>query len=158
MQFGLRFIYFAPSFNPKAFANMIQRIQSVYLFLALLALGGLFARLPLITINAAAANDTILLLEEGFIGLSAFITLFSIFLYANRKRQMMAVKGAILLTVLALFTIATDYFMAMGNASSNEVSVDPFAIIGTVALILQVMGHRGIAADERLVKQADRLR
>lgn len=136
---------------------MIQRIQSVYLFLALLALGGLFARLPLVTISGVAANDTILILEEVFIGLSAFITFFSIFLYANRKRQMMAVKGAIVLTVLALFTIGVDYFMAMGKAA-EELDVDPFAIIGTVALILQVMGHRGIAADEKLVRQADRLR
>lgn len=137
--------------------NMIQRIQSVYLFLALLALGGLFARLPLITINAAPANDTLYILEQAFIGLSAFITLFSIFLYTNRKRQMMAVKGTILLTVLALFTIGIDYFMAMGS-ESNGLNVDPFAIIGTVVLILQVMGHRGIAADEKLVRQADRLR
>lgn len=141
--------------NPSV--NMIQRIQSVYLFLALLALGGLFARLPLITINAAAANDTMYILEQAFIGLSAFITLFSIFLYANRKRQMMAVKGAILLTVLALFSIGADYFMAIGKDADN-LGVDPFAIIGSVILILQILGHRGIAADEKLVRQADRLR
>lgn len=136
---------------------MIQRIQSVYLFLALLALGGLFSRLPLITLDGAAANDTLFILEEVFIGLSAFITLFSIFLYANRKRQMMAVKGAILLTVLALFTIGIDYFMAMGT-EPNGLDVDPFAVIGSVVLILQILGHRGITADEKLVRQADRLR
>ncbi len=152
------FIYFAPSFNKKPSANMIQRIQSVYLFLALLALGGLFSRLPLITLGGSAANDTLFILQEVFIGLSAFITLFSIFLYAKRPRQMMAVKGAILLTVLALFTIAADYFIAIGNSSSNDLGVDPFAVIGTIILILQILGHRGIAADEKLVRQADRLR
>jgi hypothetical protein len=138
---------------------MIQRIQSVYLFLALLALGGLFSRLPLITLNGSAANDTLHVIEQVFIGLSAFITLFSIFLYANRKRQMMAVKGAILLMVIALFAIATDYFSVMGkDVIVQELNVDPFVVIGTVALILQILGHRGIAADEKLVRQADRLR
>jgi peptidoglycan/LPS O-acetylase OafA/YrhL len=136
---------------------MIQRIQSVYLFLALLALGALFSRLPLITLNGTAANDTLLIVEELFIGLSAFITLFSIFLYANRKRQMMAVKGAILLTVIALFAIAADYFTSMGKEPEGLI-VDPFVVIGTVVLILQILGHRGIAADEKLVRQADRLR
>jgi len=136
---------------------MIQRIQSVYLFLALLALGGLFSRLPLITLNGSAANDTLYIIEQLFIGLSAFITLFSIFLYANRKRQMMAVKGAILLTVIALFAIAADYFTSMGKEPEGLV-VNPFAIIGTVAFILQILGHRGIMADEKLVRQADRLR
>jgi hypothetical protein len=136
---------------------MIQRIQSVYLFLALLALGGLFSRLPLITLNGSAANDTLHVIEQLFIGLSAFITLFSIFLYTNRKRQMMAVKGAILLTVIALFAIAGDYFTSMGKEPEG-LNVDPFVVIGTVALILQILGHRGIAADEKLVRQADRLR
>lgn len=151
------FIYFAPSFTRKPSAAMIQRIQSVYLFLALLALGALFSRLPLITLNGTAANDTLHIAEEIFIGLSAFITLFSIFLYANRKRQMMAVKGAIALTVFALFAIGADYFISMGKEAEG-LAVDPFAVIGTVALILQVLGNRGIAADEKLVRQADRLR
>jgi hypothetical protein len=98
---------------------MIQRIQSVYLFLALLALGGLFSRLPLITLNGSAANDTLHVIEQLFIGLSAFITLFSIFLYANRKRQMMAVKGAILLTVIALFGIENKSRKTMQGYRNN---------------------------------------
>lgn len=142
---------------------MIQRIQSVYLFLALLALGALFSHLPLIRLIDAAGtatpgNQGMLIAQEVLIGLSAFITLFSIFLYANRKRQMMAVKGAIVLTVLALIFIGVDYFVLNAQVGANQLQVNPFALVGTVALILQVLGHRGIMADEKLVREADRLR
>jgi peptidoglycan/LPS O-acetylase OafA/YrhL len=141
---------------------MIQRIQSGYLFLALLALGALFSRLPLVqsvgTGGALEHNETFFIAQELLFGISALITFFSIFLYANRKRQMMAVKGAILLTVLGLITIAVDYFVSSGKVGATNLSVDPFAVIGTVVLILQVMGHKGIRSDEKLVREADRLR
>jgi len=144
---------------------MIQRIQSVYLFLAVLALGALFSNLPLVQIavqnngtETFTANDTLLIAQEILFGVSAFVTFAGIFLYANRKRQMMAVKAAIVFTVIGLILIAVDYFMANGKAAEGYVVFNPFAVIGTVALILQVMGHKGIASDERLVRQADRLR
>ncbi|CAN5215699.1 hypothetical protein BH09BAC1_BH09BAC1_30120 [soil metagenome] len=141
---------------------MIQRIQSVYLFLALLALGALFSRLPLIVAveptDVSQINETLLIIEQIFVGLSAFITFAAIFLYGNRKRQMTAVKTAILFTVVGLITIAVDYFVANGKLGAANITVDPFAVIGTVALILQLMGHKGITNDERIVRGADRLR
>jgi peptidoglycan/LPS O-acetylase OafA/YrhL len=108
--------------------------------------------------GALEHNETFLIAQELLFGISALITFFSIFLYANRKRQMMAVKGAILLTVLGLITIAVDYFISSGKVGVTNLSFDPFAVIGTVVLILQVMGHKGIRSDEKLVREADRLR
>lgn len=142
---------------------MIQRIQSVYLFLALLALGALFSQLPVITVVdgggvMSATSSTFLTVEEVLIGLSALVTFFSIFAYAKRKRQMMVVKAAIVLTVLAIVAIGADYFVANGNTTEGYVNFDPVSAIAIVALILQWLGHRGIMKDEKLVREADRLR
>ncbi len=141
---------------------MIQRIQSVYLFLALLALGALFSRLPLIKpIDIATAdslNEGFFIAQEILFGLSALLTFAGIFLYANRKRQMVVVKLAIVLTVFGLIAFGVEYFVLNGKLGAANLKLDPFALIGTVALILQVMGNRGIAADEKLVRSADRLR
>ncbi len=144
---------------------MIQRVQSIYLFLALIVLGVVFSRLPIAmwtsaaTQNSGPVNETLHVAEEILIGLSAFITFAAIFLYANRKRQMLVVKVAMALTFTALTVFAIDYVRANGlKMEDATVSFDLAGILAVVALILQWLGHRGIAKDEKLVREADRLR
>ena len=151
---------------------MIQRIQSIYLFLAAAALGcsSLF---PL----ATASGDSTALAATGdnffadgtywpneFQGWMAalFLTaaaVFTIFLYKNRTRQMLLAGGIALGAVLLL-----GAFAALGyyNAQRLPEGADAHLALGSVfppaAVPLLLLAYRAIKKDEALVRSADRLR
>ena len=157
---------------------MIQRIQTLYLAVAGIAIalafffpvitfineaqGGVEVYLKGIRDNSAPAlglSNTMLLPLQIMAALTAILAFSAIFLYRNRRSQMKFVRLGI---VLLLVIIALIFFY-YANVMSKITSTTPeFNHAGTylllVSLVMFVLANRGIMKDERLVKAADRLR
>ncbi len=137
---------------------MIQRIQSLYLFLVFLILtvASLFLQtgydIPL-TINTPLIWETMLVS-----GLTALIV---IFLYRNRKLQFSVNRILILVQIILLSFFVYQSLMLSGeNVSTTEIFSEKGIgrLIPVVVIILLALANKAIRKDEQLVKSADRLR
>ena len=139
---------------------MIQRIQTVWLFLAAL-FAALTYKFPFYSGNIlnkenfqifeklkASSNFLVLLFTAGLIAGTIFIA----FMYKNRKQQMgltAAAAGLSIINIILYFTELKKFIS--GNMSLTAV----FALAIPVFLFLAI---NGIWKDEKLVKSLDRLR
>ena len=154
---------------------MIQRKQTIYLFLAAVACIVCMC-LPLGTLQLQGMGvepvlyNMALVQTEGnsptydfaylplFIALAipAGVALVAIFLFKNRKLQarLCSFNLLLLLVWMALFAYY-KYFQltAIGELQQTWSSVLPF-----VAAVFNYLAYKGIKADERLVRAADRIR
>ena len=83
---------------------------------------------------------------------SALLSLVTIFLYKSRKLQMRLCKVNLLLLVL---WYAMLMFVVLTNANFRQ---EHQVILPFASAVMVWLAHRGVAADERLVKAADRIR
>ena len=139
---------------------MIQRIQTVWLFLAAL-FAALTYKFPFYSGNIvnkenlhifeklkASSNFLLLMFTAGLVAGTIFI----IFMYKNRKQQMgltAAAAGLSIINIILYFTELKKFIS--GNMSLTSV----FALAIPVLLILAI---NGMWKDEKLVKSLDRLR
>ena len=139
---------------------MIQRIQTVWLFLAAL-FAALTYKFPFYSGNVinkesvqrfekllASSNFLVLIFTAGLI----VGTIIMIFMYKNRKQQMWltaAAAGLSIINIVLYFTELKKFIS--GNMSLTAV----FALAIPVFLFLAM---NGIWKDEKLVKSLDRLR
>ena len=150
---------------------MLQRIQTVFLLLAAIALALLFVdTFNFATSTGAPETDVILgdgdldaydyPLLMGLAGLAAVVLLAAIFLFKNRGLQSNIVKLGLAL-VAALGSGAAYYFMTMNETAEtlNATITPSFGWASpALALILCALALRGISKDDKLVKSMDRLR
>lgn len=152
---------------------MIQRIQSVYLFIGVLAICAMLA-FPYVRIVDEAATaymflhtatgdagivnayDPLLIMVAG--AATALSFLIAIFLYKNRIRQMRF--NAIVFVMNCLF-IAVIFFTSdrlakdlNGVADYKQVGV----VMPLISMIMLVFANKAIKKDEMKVRAADRLR
>jgi hypothetical protein len=137
---------------------MIQRIQTVYLLLAALAVI-LLLFVPFGVINY---NNEMLVLKGQMnivlviiIALIALIALVSIFLFKNRLVQMRVVLVNCILS--ALF-IGFMIFGVVMHILNDEYKPQPGVILPFFVFIFNFLAHRSIKHDETLVRSMDRLR
>ncbi|MEM1217036.1 MAG: DUF4293 domain-containing protein [Bacteroidota bacterium] len=143
---------------------MIQRIQSIYLFLASGALFGLFA-LPVATTEKERENSELFadakfnLFDElpilAIVALAGAVLLVTIFLYNNRKLQMNLTKVGVLLVIGACLFGGYTYW---GDSAKSVAEPAVGVALPVLALIFAWLAHRGIKSDEKLVQSMDRLR
>jgi hypothetical protein len=150
----------------KSKIPMIQRIQTLYLLLAAAATGGVFF-LPFFSGSISGTHvladgvyntqDHIALMSVTTIVL--LDTVLTIFLFKNRKQQ------SLLTLFVALSNIALIAVMlgVLGNETSLSVALPQLSIgIGSilplVSVVFALLARRGIVADDKLVRSADRLR
>lgn len=139
---------------------MIQRIQSVWLFLAVL-FAALTYKFPFYTGNiigkdniqrylelTAASNFILLILTAGFIAGTTAI----IFLYKNRRQQLWLTVVAACLSIINLVI----YFYEVKKFLSGNMSLT--AILAFALPILLILAINGIRKDEKLIRSLDRLR
>lgn len=157
---------------------MLQRIQSVYLFLsAALLLAAFFY--PVISF----INQQQIWLEvyiSGFkdysspkLELNTYITypmlflliltqlmaLFAVFTYKNRKSQMRLAKTGITLLLVVIALIFFYYGNVLGKVTLSTPDFNHTGIyLILAALVMLVLANRSILRDDKLVKAADRLR
>jgi hypothetical protein len=151
---------------------MIQRIQSLYLFLAAVALGLIFI-FPLA--NLSNSQDLIIFNVTGFSKfsilekiptwplmvinlLSLLITIIVIGLFKKRPLQIRLIRIALMLN---LGFIALTYFVYsdhLANQIKMQINYDIGSVFPLVALIFHVLAMYAINKDERLIKSIDRIR
>jgi hypothetical protein len=140
---------------------MLQRKQSLWMLLAA-ACAVLTIKLPFYTgatMDAAqgkmvekitaSSNIPLLILTV----LLVVVMLVNIFNFKNRKLQLRITIGLILVSLLDIFLFY--------QASMKSIIGGTFALTSVLALaipLLLVMAARGISKDQKLIKNADRLR
>jgi hypothetical protein len=141
---------------------MIQRIQSIYLLLGVLCLGGLLLYDIVRTGPAAAAYawyaPAVLALDLVGIGLA----LFAIFLYKNRPRQRGVVLLAQVVTLLLMVVLYGGLFLAgelqVFREGAAEIGPLVFLLLPVTAYILFYLARKGVEKDIEVVRSMDRLR
>ena len=139
---------------------MIQRIQTVWLFLAVL-FAALTYKFPFYTGNiigkdnvqryeklVASSNFILLILTASFI----VGTIAIIFMYKSRKQQLWLTVVAACLSILNLVI----YFYEAKRFNSGNMSLT--AILAFAVPIFLILAINGIRKDEKLIRSLDRLR
>jgi len=131
---------------------MIQRIHSIYLLVATIAMALISFKVPIWTLNAQlfmAQDDTkmFVLTVAG-----ALLSLIGIFMFKNRKLQMKLIR----LAVLVEMVIGVRLFMVL---QEFEVSLNINCILLLAfAFVALIMAYRGVKKDDDLVRSVDRIR
>jgi hypothetical protein len=137
---------------------MIQRIQTVYLFLAFVATGILPFFIPLWTLE----NGKVFYFVQNQIyvvalGLSTTLSLLSILSYNKRQNQFVINRLNIILNLILLGLFVYRSLNLSGETLAvSEKGIGMFLPI--VAIVLLVIANKAIKRDEDLVKSVDRLR
>jgi len=137
---------------------MIQRIQSIYLLIALVISGVLPYLFPLWTMSdgkkfhfMSDATYTILF------GLTTTLTLVSIMYFKKRQHQFVLNRLSIILNLILLGLFVYRSLNLSGETLAvSEKGIGMFLPI--VAIVFLALANKAIKKDEDLVKSADRLR
>jgi len=137
---------------------MIQRIQTVYLILALATAGFLPFLFPLWTLNNG--KEFYFMTNQIFtilFGLSTSLSLLSILFYKKRQHQFVINRLNIILNLILLGLFVYHSL----NVSGETVSVSEKGIgmfLPIISIVFLVLANKAIKKDEDLVKSVDRLR
>lgn len=143
---------------------MIQRIQSIFLFLGSLSLFSLFG-LPVADTEAPQAASAIFADGEytifddpvllGLVALAGALLLADIFLFRNRQLQIRLSWVAI---ALVLAATAFGFYRLSADSAQESATFASGTLFPLIAVIFAYLAKVFINKDERLVRSADRLR
>ena len=142
---------------------MIQRIQSIYLFLVVLLSSGVLFTFKLWEVAEKKVYAQDLFSDQVFFAklvpvffiISALLAFIAIFKF--KKRQLQFVLGRVIILInLFLLGILIYLSLNISGEVSSEKGIGMF--IPSVVIILAVMANNAIKKDENLVKSVDRLR
>jgi len=151
---------------------MLQRIQSVYLFLIVILMVSA-TYLPLIYF-VGAGSGLVILEAMGFwtgdvyaphtwgilsLGvLSAIISFITIFFYKNRNKQILLCKINAAFIIAFYLTVSVYVYSVRGEYNFVLESVQFGLVFPFIALILDFLAYTRIKKDEKLVRSLDRIR
>lgn len=146
---------------------MIQRIQSLFLLLAAAAAFSLLA-LPFGTINGDAGqsaffSDKVFNIHDnpamlGLFCLAGALAFINIFLFKNRKTQLLVGRLAIVANIIGA-VLAVFLFMQDSQALGDKMPDEEIGLgMPILFLIFGFLALRYINKDDKLVKSMDRLR
>jgi len=137
---------------------MLQRIQSIYLLIAVIASGVLPLFLPLYTLD----NDVVVSFMDNIAYVllfvfSATLSIVGIFTYKKRKNQFVIGRLNIILNLILLGLFI--YRLLNLSGETEEVSEKGIGMfLPIVSIVFISLANKAIKKDEDLVKSADRLR
>ncbi len=140
----------------------IQRIQSVYIFLAIIAMA-IFIIVPYGTVlhtEAGVSEVLYTMTEYGVLiptGAVVLLLLTDLFLYRNLALQRTVLLISLMLT-LATAAVVCFALFKQGAAEGIDATFSVWDILLPIAVILEILGVRGINHDIRLLRSYDRLR
>ena len=148
---------------------VIQRIQSVYLLIAVILMV-VFAFLPALTFELADKTVLYGALETGRAGnlhinpllitliiLISLLAFIDIFLYKNLQRQMTVCFVDIIIGLAMLVAIGIQAFV-VGNREGWTVSWQWYVLLPVLSIIFLMMAHKAMSRDKKKLLDADRLR
>lgn len=135
---------------------MIQRIQSVYLFIAAIFSVGVLFLVPIFT----KADSSLLMATHYPVFLTLYIisaglSVLSVFRFKKRQLQVVLGRLNIIINFILFGIILYTYFEAI---KPNEGSLGLASFIPIVVVIFLTLANKSIIADETLVRAADRIR
>tara|TARA_B110000238_G_scaffold181772_1_gene207002 strand:- start:135 stop:566 length:432 start_codon:yes stop_codon:yes gene_type:complete len=143
---------------------MIQRIQTIYLFLASIVSGGLIFVFNLW--NTLKEQIFVLdLLQQELVAFklvpimfiaSSILSVLTMFLFKDRKLQFVIGRVIVLINLFLLALLIYLSLTLSGETSVSEKGIGMFLPI--LVILLTVLANKAIKKDEDLVKSADRLR
>lgn len=148
---------------------VIQRIQSVYLLIAVILMV-VFAFVPALTFELADKTVLYGALETGRAGnlhinpllitliiLISLLAFIDIFLYKNLQRQMTVCFVDIIIGLAMLVAIGIQAFV-VGNREDWTVSWQWYVLLPVLSIIFLMMAHKAMSRDKKKLLDADRLR
>lgn len=151
---------------------MIQRIQTVYLFLNVI-----FYTIILFTPIASIGDSYVLnvwmlkdtngtvLAQTFYLGLTAvtiiLISIFCIFSYKNRLTQnklCVSLFVLIMLFIGLLFFIYPEFLIKKFVSESTAIKYSVWTILSVIPLASTMFANKAILKDEKKVRESDRLR
>lgn len=136
---------------------MLQRIQTIYLFVAFIASGILPFVFPLWTIESGENYYFVSnLAYVALFGLSTTLSIVSIFTYKKRKKQFVMGRLNIILNLILLGLFVYQSLNVSGETIVSEKGIGIFLPI--VSIVFLSLANKAIKKDEDLVKSVDRLR
>ena len=148
---------------------VIQRIQSVYLLIAVILMV-VFAFVPALTFELADKTVLYGALETGRAGnlhinpllitlviLISLLAFIDIFLYKNLQRQMTVCFVDIIIGLAMLVAIGIQAFV-VGNREGWTVSWQWYVLLPVLSIIFLMMAHKAMSRDKKKLLDADRLR
>ena len=148
---------------------VIQRIQSVYLLIAVILMI-VFAFFPALSFDLADKTVLYGAIETGRAGnmhinpllitliiLISFLAIIDIFLYKNLQRQMTVCFVDIIIGIAMLIAICIQAFV-VGNREGWTVSWQWYLILPILSIIFLMLAHKAMSRDKKTLRDADRLR
>ena len=149
---------------------VIQRIQSVYLLIAVILMA-VFAFFPALTFNFGDREFVYGALEAGRVGfthidplmltltiLIAVFALIDIFLFKNLSRQMTFCFATIIIALAMIIAIAVVAFIIQSRVGINGMMPHWAIVLPVLAIIFLMLAHKSMSRDKRALRDADRLR
>lgn len=127
---------------------MIQRIQTIYLFVSVVIIG-IIAYLLQQQMQFMDGNYALAILSA--LGLIFLLNLFTILMFKSRKLQSSLLQFSL---IIQFITVAG---MAYGMLQLKYPILIPICVTSAV-VICTVLARKGILADEKIVRSMDRLR
>lgn len=149
---------------------VIQRIQSVYLLIAVILMA-VFAFFPALSFDFGGKEFVYGALEAGKVGnthpnvlmltlvvLIALLAIIDIFLFKNLQRQMTVCFMDIILGLAMLVAIAIEAIVFKSRIAPNHVTPHWAMILPVLSIVFLMMAHKAMSSDKKKLLDADRLR
>ena len=129
---------------------MLQRIQSVFLFLSSIITLIMIFFVPIFEIGSKEMFASDFLWAKVFLYISAFLSLISINLYKSRKKQILLCSFSRTQITIALILLLFMY--------KKELNVKVELLLFAIPYLLLILSSYFIKKDEKLVKSSERIR
>ena len=129
---------------------MLQRVQSVFLFLSSIITLIMIFFVPIFEIESKEMFASDFLWAKVFLFISAFLSLISINLYKSRKKQILLCSFSRTQITIALILLLFMY--------KKELNVKVELLLFAIPYLLLILSSYFIKKDEKLVKSSERIR
>lgn len=133
------------------FTEMLQRIQTVWIGLAVLA--SVFLYMSSMDVQLFDSTIPVVGIACMILGVIGILSIFS---FKNRKRQILLNNISIFINALLIGTLVYWLLKLSGGMQFPEKGIEP--VFPVLAIICLAIANIYIRRDERLVKSVDRLR
>ncbi|MBR3451491.1 MAG: DUF4293 domain-containing protein [Muribaculaceae bacterium] len=148
---------------------VIQRIQTVYLIIAIILMV-VFAFFPALSFELGGREFVYGALETGKVGVTHFdplmlmlivlislLALIDIFLYKNLQRQMTVCFVDIIIGLAMLVAICIQAYM-VGARDGVTLTWQWYLALPVLSIIFLMLAHKSMSKDKKMLRDSDRLR